>query len=1304
MAPAASPFSPVAQPHRGHPDPGVEDFDLDLTSGLWLEAPFVKLPPDAPPELHDYVTDIHDPRRVYAIHRASRRHDFQSLVNRFIFQLRHGCGSPHCSNSTCFTCRKRLAGKAPIRRYNSSSARILAVHLASQENPEDGLCPYLQHSKEASETMLKGLIFQPANRPGRLALEVRRPEIQSHSTPSKASQRLSTRNIGQKPPRSPPSTKSPRNGNQINPDSEDEGRRSKPPLSDEHFSPTRTECKVRERPASKDHRSFAANVFGTVAFRMLEWLTPQGHAAIAKKLDFAEANHPIILGAESSREGSSAASPKTETSRTPSFLSGDPPERLGPVEPLSPSPKDPVKSRHSSEATFRTPQSSSRPRRRKSLEPPTPTPTMDEPRSPTKSPRVSAFQPEKLGWPPKSNSTPGVTRNIPDIPLKPVFFDNIAPPATSPRLHPPESPRSHSSDGQPILTSECQIKTGINAQSQRLEVTELKPELPDSEISDSEIDCPLPQSLTHLTARVIDFICDVFDEDSTSERAIPYELESTEVIPQPQRKYIRLERTHWLREPIPRRQWKAFNEQTLFHVLSNPESLIQSFTVDGILLDSHSLWYCMLRLTRASPNLVFHSLWIAAGSLFLPPESVRSAGFQKVNVTRSRQRTLSELEAGCILSICLHALIASVPFCSDTRQLAEMWRIRSRGLASSALYDSSELPYWFREDFDDAFSNNLAIRLARRLCGAVEVWHHFAAAVGSMKGKPNEIKSKMDILKPFIQQIGLSGFDSAPALEFPVAERLSHQNRVQSLALDWVKTVLLDDWDGNPNFAANSPSSGALSFIGSMHKRRELLPLCESRYRFDYLSERLDSMDVPIKWVKSEYDQNTRHLLDYPFLFTPETLVSFFRSINFSRMNRAYEESSSLKTRMSVIVDPGSLITNPHHKTVLQDMLKTASSKYLVLSVDRKHVLRDAFDQLWRREPRELLRPLKVRLGEDGGEEGFDSGGVQQEFFRMAIGEFLEPVYGAFITDDRTRMAWFAPGSVVETWKFELFGLLVSLAVFNGLTLPVTFPKALYRKLLGWPVTELAHIEDGWPDLTSGLTTLQDWDERDGAVEDIFARTYEFSVATYGSHFSRDMTQGDSPWPQAGRTSPDSPTEAGEEAPLVTGKNRLEYVNDYIRYLTSVSVGPQFGAFQRGFRACLDAKSLTLLTPPILQSLVEGVQEINISELREYTRYVGWNASHRTIKDFWSIVKRYDDNMKRRLLEFVTASDRVPVGGMRNLQFVVQKNGEEEGEGGHLPTAYTCYGTLLLPEYRDKEVLRERLGMALQNSQGFGFA
>lgn len=460
-------------------------------------------------------------------------------------------------------------------------------------------------------------------------------------------------------------------------------------------------------------------------------------------------------------------------------------------------------------------------------------------------------------------------------------------------------------------------------------------------------------------------------------------------------------------------------------------------------------------------------------------------------------------------------------------------------------------------------------------------------------------------------------------------------------------------------------------------------------------------MRVPVQWITVNPGADVGNILNYPYLFRSETLVTYFRSINFACMSRTFEEASSLKRRMSAIVDPGSLITNPHHKVVLKDMLKTAASKYLVLDIGRTTVLRDAFDQLWRRQKRELLRPLKIHLGEDAGEEGFDSGGVQQEFFRLAIAECLDPVYGAFTVDERNHMAWFKPGSLVEDWKFELMGLLLSLAVYNGLTLPVNFPKAFYRKLLGEPVDQLYHVADGWPELTSGLTTLLEWDEKDGAIEDIFARTYEFVVPGVGEDLTIHMLVDKHSEKPGTAISIDI---NGAEAPYVTNENRDEYVTDYIRYLTDYSVRRQFESFRRGFLACLTERSLTLLTPSILQSIVEGVQEIDISELRRYARYVGFDASHRTIRDFWSIVKRYDDRMKRKLLEFVTASDRVPVSGLKNVQFIIQKNGEEDGDGGHLPTAYTCYGTLLLPEYRDKEVLRERLGMALENAQGFGFA
>lgn len=68
-------------PESAQPDAGR---NLDLLASLWEEAPFARLPTDAPAELKDLVQDIENPKRVYAIHQASRRHNFQLLVERYV--------------------------------------------------------------------------------------------------------------------------------------------------------------------------------------------------------------------------------------------------------------------------------------------------------------------------------------------------------------------------------------------------------------------------------------------------------------------------------------------------------------------------------------------------------------------------------------------------------------------------------------------------------------------------------------------------------------------------------------------------------------------------------------------------------------------------------------------------------------------------------------------------------------------------------------------------------------------------------------------------------------------------------------------------------------------------------------------------------------------------------------------------------------------------------------------------------------------------------------------------------------------
>ena len=60
---------------------------------------------------------------------------------RYYRQILYGCTNPRCETPTCLSRQKRIS-KGPFRPYTVLSARALATHLASQDHPERGLCPY----------------------------------------------------------------------------------------------------------------------------------------------------------------------------------------------------------------------------------------------------------------------------------------------------------------------------------------------------------------------------------------------------------------------------------------------------------------------------------------------------------------------------------------------------------------------------------------------------------------------------------------------------------------------------------------------------------------------------------------------------------------------------------------------------------------------------------------------------------------------------------------------------------------------------------------------------------------------------------------------------------------------------------------------------------------------------------------------------------------------------------------------------------------------------------------------------------
>lgn len=143
----------------------------------------------------------------------------------------------------------------------------------------------------------------------------------------------------------------------------------------------------------------------------------------------------------------------------------------------------------------------------------------------------------------------------------------------------------------------------------------------------------------------------------------------------------------------------------------------------------------------------------------------------------------------------------------------------------------------------------------------------------------------------------------------------------------------------------------------------------------------------------------------------------------------------------------------------------------------------------------DLKKPLKVKFV-GGGEEGMDQGGVQKEFFQILVNQLVDPAYGMFTYDTETRYVWINGHSLESERHFELVGIVIGMALYNGVILGINFPKLMYKKLVDEKI-DLEDIKDAFPALGKGLQMLLDWS--DGDVADIYMRTFVIEYDVYGA-------------------------------------------------------------------------------------------------------------------------------------------------------------------------------------------------------------
>lgn len=300
-----------------------------------------------------------------------------------------------------------------------------------------------------------------------------------------------------------------------------------------------------------------------------------------------------------------------------------------------------------------------------------------------------------------------------------------------------------------------------------------------------------------------------------------------------------------------------------------------------------------------------------------------------------------------------------------------------------------------------------------------------------------------------------------------------------------------------------------------------------------------------------------------------------------------------------------------------------------------------------------------------------------------------------FIYDEDSHFCYFNPNSFETTDQFFLVGVVLGLAIYNSTILDIALPPFAFKKLLAAapgkasgtiarlrssaPYT-LEDLAEWRPALANGLKQLLEYD---GDVESTFCRDFVADVERYGQILQVPLCPN------------------GESRP-VTNANRKEFVSLYIKYMLDTAVVRQFEPFKRGFWQVCAGNALSLFQPEEIELLVRGSEEaLDIDTMRAVAIYTNWpKASMEQCTGwFWQTFEEANPTRQRKLLQFITGSDRIPATGAANLVLKITCAGDKTER---YPVARTCFNQLMLPTYASLDTLQTMLWTAVYESEGFG--
>ncbi|GFO43496.1 nedd4-like e3 ubiquitin-protein ligase wwp1 [Plakobranchus ocellatus] len=334
---------------------------------------------------------------------------------------------------------------------------------------------------------------------------------------------------------------------------------------------------------------------------------------------------------------------------------------------------------------------------------------------------------------------------------------------------------------------------------------------------------------------------------------------------------------------------------------------------------------------------------------------------------------------------------------------------------------------------------------------------------------------------------------------------------------------------------------------------------------------------------------------------------------------------------------------------------------HVKIQVSRDNLFEDSFAQIMRLQPFDLRRRLYIIFK---GEEGLDYGGLAREWFFHVSHDVLNPMYCLFeYASNSNYCLQINPASSVNPdhlQYFKFIGRFIAMALYHGKFIDSGFTLPFYKRMLSKKLT-IKDLETIDSEFYQSLLWVKENNIEECGLELYFCADFEI----LGKVEQHDLKEG------------------GSEI-KVTEENKEEYINLMTNWRFTRGVEDQTKAFLDGFNEVVP---------------LQWLQYFDERELEHYQR------NNKQVVWFWKMVREIDNEKRTRLLQFVTGTCRLPVGGFAELmgsngpqRFCIERVGKETW----LPRSHTCFNRLDLPPYRSYDQLVEKLNYAIEETEGFG--